>query len=69
MLNRNKHILQMMEIAEAPRSSSSATVEFRTFYVNSYLSFAKGCSARAVLQRKPKKFLPSQSHVVKHFKH
>lgn len=45
----------MMEIAESPRSSSSASVEIRTFYTNSHLSFA-----RAVLQRKrkPKKVLP-----------
>lgn len=68
MLNRNKYILQMMEIAEAPRSSS-ASVEIRTFYINSHLSFVKGCSARAVCRGSKKKVLPSQSHVVKHFKH
>lgn len=61
----------MMEIAEAQRSAASVSIENMTFYINSHLSFAKGCSARAVLQRKrkQKKLLPSQSHVVKHFKH
>lgn len=41
-------------MAEAPRFSSPVSVEIRTSYINSHPSFAKGCSARAILQRKRK---------------
>lgn len=37
----------MLETAEASRSSSSASVEICTFYVNPHPSFAKGCSVNS----------------------